>query len=558
MTGRSPRAAAAAIALSVLAAAPSDAFLIAPPGSPGPLPMTVVAQGLDRPVDIVHAGDGSGRLFVVEQPGRIRFVRGGAPSAQPFLDIQTLVLSGDERGLLGLAFHPAFAANGRFYVNYTRQPDGATVVARYRVTDGAPDLADPASGEVLLTIAQPYPNHNGGTLRFGPDGLLYIGTGDGGSGNDPGDRAQDPQSLLGKMLRIDVDGGAPYAIPPGNPHASGQGGRPEIWASGLRNPWKFSFDGPTLLIGDVGQDQREEIDAIDATTGAGANFGWRVLEGTRCTGLTGGAPCGTPGFVAPIVEYDHATGCSVTGGEVYRGAGNTVAALVPGTYVFGDFCTGAVYALARTAEPAPADLVELGRTGFNVSAFGRDATGEILVADFGGGRVLRIGAPAPAGVVPVVEFRNVAIDHYFITADAAEIAVLDTGVIAGWRRTGAAFSARSNAAAGTSPVCRYFLAPVPGGSHFHSADPAECDRVRAAFPAFVLETPSAMHVWLPDTLTGACPSPATQDPVYRVWNRRADTNHRYTRDPAIREAMRAAGGVPEGYGPDGVAWCAQR
>ncbi|MFO1284291.1 MAG: PQQ-dependent sugar dehydrogenase [Burkholderiales bacterium] len=536
----------------------AQAFLMPPPpAAPAGLPATVIASGLVQPVDIVAARDGSARLFIVEKPGRIRVLRDGALVDTPFLDIAPLVLSGDERGLLSVAFHPRFAQNREFFVDYTRDPDGATVVARYRASAGAPDRAEPGSGEVLLVIAQPYANHNGGTVRFGPDGYLYIGTGDGGSGNDPGNRAQDPHSLLGKMLRIDVDGVSPYAIPADNPYSDAVGGRPEVWASGLRNPWKFAFDGSLLLIGDVGQDQREEIDAIDAAHGAGANFGWRVVEGSRCTGLSGGAACGSPGYVAPVVEYDHGVGCSVTGGEVYRGPGNTIGGLAAGTYVFGDFCTGSVWGLAHPADPDAADLVALGRAGFNISAFGRDADGEILVADFGGGRVLRLGAPS-GGLSTVVEYHHAATDHYFVTAHSAEIAALDAGAHSGWARIGDAFRAWASPLEGRVPVCRYYLPPAVGGSHFYSADPAECTRTAVTFPAFVLETSGAFHVALPDASTGACPSPDSQEPVYRIWNRRADTNHRYTRDRAVRDAMIAAGGVAEGSGPDGVAFCAPR
>jgi glucose/arabinose dehydrogenase len=229
---------------------------------------------------VTHAGDGSGRLFVVEQAGRIRIVESGAVLEPPFLDLKNLVKSGGERGLLGLAFHPDFATNRRFFVDYTREPDGATVIAEHHAGTDSANRADPL-GRVLLTVAQPFSNHNGGMLAFGPDGDLYIGLGDGGSGGDPGNRAQNPNELLGKILRIDVDGARPYAIPPLNPFANG-GGRPEIYALGLRNPWRFAFDRADgrLLAGDVGQNRVEEVDVI----ARGGNYGWPILEGRAATG----------------------------------------------------------------------------------------------------------------------------------------------------------------------------------------------------------------------------------------------------------------------------------
>src|SRR6185369_13986806 len=247
-------------------------------------------------------------------------VRNGALLATPYLNLSGLVLAGGEQGLLGLAFHPQYATNRQFYVNYTRAGDGATVIARYTAPTAASDTADPASAQVLLVIAQPYTNHNGGAMKFGADGFLYIGMGDGGSGNDPEARAQDRTTLLGKILRIDVDHGTLYAIPPTNPWASGTGGLPEIFAVGLRNPWRFSFDRTTgdFWIGDVGQGAVEEIDLLPA--GAGANLGWRVVEGNQCTGLSGPVTCSDPSLTAPVITYTHALGCSVTGGFRYRGA----------------------------------------------------------------------------------------------------------------------------------------------------------------------------------------------------------------------------------------------
>ncbi|MCE7876625.1 MAG: hypothetical protein DYH14_04685 [Betaproteobacteria bacterium PRO3] len=515
---------------------------------PQPLPLVQVAAGLASPIDITHAGDGSGRLFIAQRDGIVRILRDGALAASPFIDLRAVVIAGDERGLLGIAFHPRFASTRLFYVNYTRKPDGASVIARYLVPPETPDRADPGSASVLLVIDQPYANHNGGGLRFGPDGLLYIGMGDGGAGNDPQNRAQDPGSLLGKMLRIDVDAGAPYAIPPGNPYANG-GGRPEIWAVGLRNPWRYAFDprNGDLWIGDVGQDAFEEIDVV-ASGAPPPNFGWRVLEGDRCTGLGGGAPCASSGYTAPVVSYPHDEGCSVTGGEVNLGSALPE---VRGAYLFADFCNGKLWAAVGShAEGYTRRFI--GTAGFQVSTFGRDEAGEIYLADFGGGRILRLGS-APAGTVPVVEYHHAGLDHYFITSDPAEIAGLDSGAIAGWRRTGEGFRAFASAVAGSVPICRFWLPPGFGSSHFFSANPDECAIAQAVYPQFVLESPAAMQLASPDRATGACPSGTL--PVYRIWNRRPDTNHRYTLSPDTRDRMVAAGGVAEGYGPGAVAMC---
>ena len=518
------------------------------------LPLASVATGLSRPTDIVNAGDGSGRLFIAQRDGTVRFLRDGVLQAGAFLDVRTLIASGDERGLLGLAFHPRFATTRFVYVNYTRKGDGATVIARYRVPPETPDAADPASAAILLTVPQPYANHNGGALRFGPDGLLTIGMGDGGSGNDPQNRAQDPNSLLGKMLRIDVDSAFPYAIPPGNPFADGALGRPEIWATGLRNPWRYAFDprNGDLWIADVGQEQWEEVDFVPAGAPP-PNFGWRVLEGNRCTGLGGGAPCGSTSYTSPVLQYSHDEGCSITGGEVNLG---TALPETRGSYLFADFCNGKVWAAIGSSATGYTRRF-LGTTGFQVSTFGRDEAGEVYLADYGSGAIHRLGSAEPPGTVAVVEFYHAALDHYFITADPAEIAGLDAGVFSGWTRTGASFRAWPRATGGAVPICRFWLPPPHGASHFFAADPVECEIARTAFPWFELENPAAMYLASPDHVTGACPGPST-GPVYRVWNRRPDTNHRYTTSKAERDRMVALGGVAEGYGPDAVAMCAPR
>jgi glucose/arabinose dehydrogenase len=329
----------------------------------------VVTGGLTSPLFATSAGDGSGRLFVVEQPGRIRVVAGGRLRATPFLDIHSRLLFSGERGLLGLAFHPRYASNGRFFVDYTRQPDGATVVEEFRVS-GDPNIAQ-TSGHVVLTVPQPFANHNGGMLAFGPDGRLFIGLGDGGAEGDPGNRAQNRQSLLGKVLRIDIDGRRPYAIPPDNPFAGG-GGRPEIFALGFRNPWRFSFDRVTghLYAGDVGENAVEEIDLVRS----GGNYGWRLKEGDQCFRPATG--CDRPGLKAPIAFYRHTAGrCSIIGGYVYRG--RAIPALV-GSYIYGDLCTGEIFALRSGAS------TRLLNTGLTISSFGEDQAGELYVVGIGG------------------------------------------------------------------------------------------------------------------------------------------------------------------------------
>jgi len=280
----------------------------------------VLTSNLSSPLYVTHAHDGSNRLFIVEQPGRIKVLQPGATVPAIFLDITSLVLSGGEQGLLGLAFHPDYPNDRRFFVDYTRRPDGATVIAEYRVSASNPNVAE-TGGVTLLTIPQPFSNHNGGMVSFGPDGFLYIGTGDGGSGNDPGNRAQNVDELLGKILRIDVDhpenASKLYSSPPGNPFFGSLPGRDEIFAYGMRNPWRFSFDRATgqIYAGDVGQNAVEEVDIVTP----GGNYGWRVFEGTRCTNLDP-ASCSAGVFIPPIAEYVHSGGrCSVTGGYVYRG-----------------------------------------------------------------------------------------------------------------------------------------------------------------------------------------------------------------------------------------------
>jgi glucose/arabinose dehydrogenase len=334
-----------------------------------------VATNLEQPIGISNAGDGSNRLFVIEQKGIIRVLKNRLPLANPFLDITDRVGSnGSERGLLGLAFHPGFTKSGLFYVNYTDK-SGNTVIASFAVTGKDPNQADPNSEKRLLHVQQPYPNHNGGEMTFGPDGYLYIGLGDGGSGGDPYGNGQSLNTFLGKILRIDVDHGQPYAIPPDNPFANG-GGKPEIWAYGLRNPWRFSFDRQTgdLYIGDVGQDLWEEIDFLPAGSPGGSNFGWNYFEGTHP--YSNQRPPAGNVLVNPVAEYGHDQGCSVTGGVVYRGQA------LPewqGIYLYGDYCSGWVRGLYRSAQGDWLTTQLFENLG-PITSFGEDESGEVYLA----------------------------------------------------------------------------------------------------------------------------------------------------------------------------------
>lgn len=350
-----------------------------------------VLSGLDSPVFVTHAGDGSQRLFVVEKPGIIRILANDDLLPRPFLDISERVRSsGSEQGLLGLAFPPNFADTGHFFVNYTGQ-DGRTVVSRFQIGAEA-SVADATSEFKVLEIAQPAANHNGGMLAFGPDGYLWIGTGDGGSANDRFGNGQNPDTLLGKMLRLDVtrDPTQPYLVPSDNPWVTsvwnGQNVRDEVWAIGLRNPWRYSFDRLTgdLWVGDVGQGTYEEINRIPAEqkgypTG-GINFGWPIMEGTHCFPAT--ADCNRAGLVIPVTEYSHREGgCSVTGGYVYRG---TQFPALDGVYFFGDYCSGFIWAL-HAGEDGSWQRDQVLQSGLAISSFGEDEAGELYVTDLSGG-----------------------------------------------------------------------------------------------------------------------------------------------------------------------------
>ena len=345
-----------------------------------------VANGLSSPVLVSAPPHDVSRVFIVEQTGRIRVMKWGQMLPAPFLDIHAQITSGGERGLLGLAFHPNYATNGRFFVDYT-DLSGNTVVSQYQASND-PDVA--ATTEmVLLQVTQPFANHNGGHLAFGPDGYLYIALGDGGSGGDPQGNGQNINALLGKLLRIDVDGAAPYASPASNPFFGATPGRDEIWAYGLRNPWRFSFDRTTgdLYIGDVGQDRFEEVDFQPAGSAGGQNYGWNVVEGNgHC--YPSGSGCDQTGMTLPILDYDHTQGCAITGGYVYRGCAMPD---LRGTYFYGDFCSAFIRSVRvvggvgtdpqdHTAELAPGGGLTIG----SLSSFGEDARGEIYICDLDG------------------------------------------------------------------------------------------------------------------------------------------------------------------------------
>ncbi len=385
-----PSAAPSAAPSASPSAGPTDTT---PSGAPPALSVEPVLDGLSDPVDIAWRPDDPATLFVVEQVGRIRIVRDDRLVERPFLDISSLVRAGGESGLLGLAFLPSGEA-GRFFVYYTNAA-GRQVVASYDTDPNDPDVAAADSATVWLDMADRFGNHNGGALVFGPDGDLYIGTGDGGGAGDPLDSGRHLDTLLAKVLRIDVDHDVPgdidppYVVPSDNPFVDRSGARPEIWLTGLRNPWRIRFDRANgdLWIADVGQGEREEIDVARAGQ-SGLDYGWNVMEGSTCFRV-GGDDCLTPDFTLPVAEYDHSTSgiCSVTGGTVYRGTGDP--GLV-GWYVFADYCSGTFWAidasLDRTEDPEV-----VAETDFLISAIAEDAGGELYATDHGGGRLLRIG-----------------------------------------------------------------------------------------------------------------------------------------------------------------------
>ncbi len=332
---------------------------------------SLVADGLTQPIGLSTARDGSGRLFVIEKPGQIRIISDGSLLPEPFLDIRDRVGdSGSEQGLLGLAFHPDYEGNGYFFVNYTDH-DGDTVVSRFVVSENE-NRADPDSESKVLVINQPYKNHNGGQVLFGPDGYLWVTTGDGGAGGDPEDNAQNLNNLLGKLLRINVDQ-QPYSIPEDNPFGD------EIWAYGLRNPWRITFDPATgdLYIADVGQNQWEEINYLPWDAPGGANFGWDFLEGNH---TFEGTPPDDADLIGPVAEYDHSKGCSVSGGAVYRGSLSDW----QGVYLYGDFCSGLIWGLLKTPDGGWQNEI-LYDTNAGITAISQDEAGEVYMLDIQGG-----------------------------------------------------------------------------------------------------------------------------------------------------------------------------
>jgi len=374
MHGR--RAFAASFTALILTVACGGEDAVAPPPTGG-AGLQLVASGFQTPVLATSPPTEPGRLFVVEKRGVVRIVKNGALLVAPFLDIRSRVSTGGEQGLLGLAFHPSYATNGVFVVNYT-DVAGDTRLATMRVS-ADPDVADPASERIFLSLDQPFANHNGGHVAFGPSGFLYVGLGDGGGSGDPGNRAQDPQQLLGKLLRYAIDGQGQASVPPDNPFVGRVGFRPEIWSFGLRNPWRFSFDRTQgdLYLADVGQSRLEEVNVrtTQQDGGRGLNFGWPVMEGSQCYRPATG--CSTTGLTLPLLEYGHEQGCSVTGGHVYRG---TAIPALAGTYFYGDYCSGWVRSF-RLVNGRASELQEWPELapGSQITSFGEDAAGELYI-----------------------------------------------------------------------------------------------------------------------------------------------------------------------------------
>jgi glucose/arabinose dehydrogenase len=347
-----------------------------------------IVSGLDRPIALTHAYDD--RLFILEQTGTIRVIVDGILLPEPFLDIKEKVRNDteniwDEQGLLGLVFHPRYQENGRFFINYTSEEEGgSTILARYEVDANDPNRADPTSETIILNVGQPYADHNAGHLQFGADGFLYMALGDGGEWGDPRGNGQNTSTLLGNLLRLDVDSSDLYAVPASNPFAGDSSKRNEIWVYGMRNPWRFSFDRLTgdLYIADVGQANWEELDFLPAGQQAGANMGWNTVEGPACYDAES---CDRSGFVEPIVTYDHSRGCAIVGGYVYRG---TQLPRLAGSYFFADFCQGTIWSLMqRNGEWAQNEVYH---GDIWVSSFGEDVNGELYVLDHRGGIVYQI------------------------------------------------------------------------------------------------------------------------------------------------------------------------
>ncbi len=384
MISRVIRLLCAIVATVVLASCHSDST--GPGGGPLPPGLTLkldpfISTGLASPVFLTQPLD-DGRIFVVEQAGRIRVIRNGVLQVTPFLDISGRVLAGGERGLLSVAFHPQYATNRFFYVYFTTKTNGDIRIERFTTT-ASPEVADPASTRLIITAPHnAFANHNGGLVSFGPDGMLYAGLGDGGSGGDPDGNGQNFNSLLGSLLRLDVDGGDPYRIPANNPFVGQAGKRGEIWAKGLRNPWRYAFDATTglLYIADVGQNAHEEVDVVLANRG-GLNYGWNVMEGASCYNAS---TCAQTGFELPILDYSHTAGCSITGGYVYRG---TAIPDIRGHYFYSDYCTGFLKSF-RYENGVAVDQKDWGLASSSVTSFGVDFGGELYM--FSGSTILKL------------------------------------------------------------------------------------------------------------------------------------------------------------------------
>jgi glucose/arabinose dehydrogenase len=515
--------------------------LAAPPAlTPQPF-----VSGLSAPVEIAHANDASGRLFVLEQAGKVRIIKNGLLLAAPFLDLSAAnggpVRAGGEQGLLGLAFHPSYITNGRFFVYYTRALPGDAqgneiVIERYARSATTPDLADPASASFVLAIAHPLQsNHNGGKLAFGPDGYLYAGIGDGGGAGDPFNAAQSLLDLRGKILRIDVDGPSSYAIPRSNPFVGDASARGEIWDFGLRNPWRFSFDrlAGDLLIGDVGQSTMEEIDFEPRGSSGGRNYGWSVFEGTSCFK----APCSLPGHVPPIIEYAHDSvgGFSVTGGYRYRGSGLPALA---GHYVYGDFVSDRIWGAAPDGTSAWT-TTQVG-TLANLSTFGEDEFGELYGANLSSGEVMRLtpaSAPAPTGSLTArYRLSNPdSLDHLY-TTDANEYAVLPS--CCGWQVEGAPYNVFSGpgSAGGVVAVPNYRLYNPASRQHHWTTDANEYN----VLPAFGWTQEGVDGYILPGQASGAVP-------LYRLYLHAFGGLHLWTTDSHERYVLTtSAGWIDEG------------
>jgi glucose/arabinose dehydrogenase len=380
--------------------------------------LTNIASGFNQPLFATHSNDGTARIFIVERGGKVRILNSGEIVGTPFLDISGLVTTvGSEQGLLGIAFPPDYATKGYFYVNYTRSQDGASVISRFYRSWSDPNIAVPSSEQFIMIVEQPLGNHNGGSLAFSPvDHFLYIGMGDGGGGGDPFENAQDPSSLLGNILRIDVESIAIplteptppadhphkvflplvslgqhelYLIPESNPFFGNASFQDEIWAFGVRNPWRFSFDSMTgdIFIADVGQGTREEVNFQPSASIGGENYGWNIMEGSLCYNASS---CDMSGLTLPVVDYAHDVGCSITGGYVYRGS--AIPAL-QGIYLYGDFCTGRIWGLQFDTDHW--ESIELLDTNLQISSFGEDEDGNLYVIDYSTGNLHRIDEVLP-------------------------------------------------------------------------------------------------------------------------------------------------------------------